>query len=89
MMEGNVLAAVQDSLGPEPGDPDTPRLVCDFIQARDPEWVKRPFFAEFDEDAAWFDELKPAFGKSRFYFEAEGDREASHALPELTELLLE
>ena len=89
MMDGNVLAAVQDSLGPELGDPDTPRLVCDFIQARDPEWVKRPFFAEFDEDAAWFDELKPAFGKSRFYFEAEGDREASHALPELTELLLE
>ncbi len=89
MMEGTVLAAVKDSLGPELGDPDTPRLVCDFIQARDPEWVKRPFFAEFDEDAAWFDELRPAFGKSRFYFEAEGDREAPHALPELTELLLE
>ena len=89
MMESNVLAAVQDSLGPRLGDPDTPRLVCDFIQARDPAWVKRPFFAEFDEDAAWFDELQPAFGKSRFYFEAEGDRETSHALPELTELLLE
>ena len=89
MLDGAVLAGVQDSLGPELGDPDTPRLVCDFIQARDPEWVKRPFFAEFDRGAAWFDELRPAFGKSRFYFEAPGDREAPHRVPEFTELLLD
>ena len=61
MLDGAVLAGVQDSLGPELGDPDTPRLVCDFIQARDPEWVKRPFFAEFDRGAAWFDELAAGF----------------------------
>ena len=89
MMESEVLADVQDSLGPALGDPDRPRLVCDFIQARDPEWVKRPFFAEFDEDAAWFDDLRPAFGKSRFYFEAADDHEMPHALAELTESLLE
>ncbi len=89
MMEGDVLSAVRGTLGPDLGDPDTPRLVCDFIQARDPAWVKRPFFAEFDEGAAWFDELRPAFGKSRFYFEAPGDHDTDRILPELTELLLE
>jgi L-lysine 2,3-aminomutase len=89
MMEGNVLTAIQDSLGPELGDPDTPRLVCDFIQARDPAWVKRPFFAEFDESASWFDDLRPAFGKTRFYFEGPGEHDMPHNLAELTELLLE
>jgi len=40
-----------------------------FIQGRNPDWVKRPFFAEYDEDAIWIDELKPAFGEESFFFE--------------------
>ena len=88
-LDGAVLSALQARVGDLIGDPDQPRLVCDFIQARDPDWVKRPFFAEFDEDAAWFDQLRPAFGKDRFYFEAEGERDESHPLLELTEMLLE
>ena len=32
-----------------------------FIQARDPELVGRPFFAQYDPGAAWLDDLKPAF----------------------------
>lgn len=42
-----------------------------FLQGRDPDWVHRPFFAEYDPDAKWLDELKPAFGAEKFFFEEE------------------
>ena len=45
-------------------------FVLRFLQARDPSWVGRPFFARFDPSAAWLDELRPAFGESEFFFEA-------------------
>lgn len=41
-----------------------------FLQGRIPEWVQRPFFAKYDPDAIWLDDLKPAFGE-RFFFEEE------------------
>jgi KamA family protein len=44
-------------------------FVLRFIQARDPEWVQRPFFAKFDPHATWFDQLRPAFGEREFFFE--------------------
>ncbi|CAM2068196.1 L-lysine 2,3-aminomutase [Sulfidibacter corallicola] len=44
-------------------------FVLKFIQGRDPEWVNRVFFAEYDEKAAWLDQLRPAFGEDRFFFE--------------------
>ena len=40
-----------------------------FLQGRNPDWVARPFFAEYDENACWLDELKPAFGEDKFFFE--------------------
>jgi len=40
-----------------------------FLQARNPDWVRRPFYAKFDAEATWFDDLKPAFGKEKFFFE--------------------
>jgi KamA family protein len=40
-----------------------------FLQARTPEWVMQPFFARYDEDATWLDELAPAFGDEQFFFE--------------------
>lgn len=39
-----------------------------FLQGRDPEWTNRMFFAHYDEDAAWIDQLQPAFS-DRFFFE--------------------
>lgn len=42
-----------------------------FLQGRNPDWVLRPFFAEYDEKAIWLNELKPAFGEKRFFFEDE------------------
>jgi hypothetical protein len=44
-------------------------FVMRFIQAWNPEWVQQPFFAQFDERATWLDQLKPAFGEERFFFE--------------------
>lgn len=46
-------------------------FVLKFLQARDPDWVGRPFFARYDERATWLDQLKPAFGASQFFFQAE------------------
>lgn len=46
-------------------------IVMRFIQGRNPDWVHRPFFAEFDERATWLSELKPAFGEKKFFFEEE------------------
>jgi len=40
-----------------------------FLQGRNPDWIARPFFAEYDENARWIDELKPAFGEEKFFFE--------------------
>ncbi|TVP82396.1 lysine 2,3-aminomutase [Thioalkalivibrio sp.] len=42
-----------------------------FLQGRNPDWVQRPFFARFDPEATWLDQLRPAFGEERFFFEDE------------------
>jgi KamA family protein len=44
-------------------------FVLRFIQGRDPDWVARPFFAHFDPKAIWLNELKPAFGEQRFFWQ--------------------
>jgi len=49
-------------------------FVLRFLQAREPEWVGRPFFAEFDPEACWFNDLRPAFGEDRFFFENAEDQ---------------
>lgn len=46
-------------------------FVLRFIQARNPDWVQRPFFARYDEKATWLNHLKPAFGEEKFFFEDE------------------
>ena len=46
-------------------------FVLRFIQARNPDWVQRPFFAQYDENATWLDQLRPAFGEEKFFFEEE------------------
>ncbi len=44
-------------------------FVLKVIQGREASWVNRIFHAGFDKDASWLDDLKPAFGKERFFFE--------------------
>ncbi len=70
------------------GDPEQTMVQCEFIQARNPEWVGRSFLAELDDDAAWLDDLRPALGQQQFFFDADGDREQRYPLASLTELLL-
>ncbi|ARU54518.1 L-lysine 2,3-aminomutase [Oleiphilus messinensis] len=44
-------------------------FVLRFLQGRDSDWVQKPFFAKYDENATWLHHLKPAFGDSKFFFE--------------------
>ncbi|NEO24348.1 lysine 2,3-aminomutase, partial [Moorena sp. SIO4A5] len=46
-------------------------FVLSFLQARNPQWCNRPFFASFDAEATWLGDLKPAFGESKFFYESE------------------
>ena len=46
-------------------------IAMSFIQGRSSDWVKKPFFSEYDEKACWINELKPAFGDKAFFFERE------------------
>jgi L-lysine 2,3-aminomutase len=41
------------------------------LQGRNPDWTMRPFFAEYDAEATWLSDLRPAFGETRFFFEDE------------------
>lgn len=48
-------------------------FALEFLQARNPDWVRRPFFARFDPDATWLTDLRPAFGEERFFYQDELD----------------
>ncbi len=43
-------------------------ILLQFLQNRQPEFVKIPFFAEYDSYATWFNELKPALGTEEFFY---------------------
>lgn len=45
-------------------------FVLQMLQGRNPDWVARPFFAKYDPNASWMDDLKPAFG-DKFFFDDE------------------
>ncbi|CCK79734.1 KamA family radical SAM protein [Desulfobacula toluolica] len=69
-VRGPIMSASPGKIGID-GIVDTDKgkvISLSFIQGRNPEWVKRPFFAKYDEKAVWLDDLKPAFGKSNFFF---------------------
>jgi len=46
-------------------------FVLDLLQARNPAWVGRPFFAKLDPDATWLNDLEPGLGEDRFFFQDE------------------
>ncbi len=58
-------------------------FVLQFIQGRNPDWVCKPFFAKYDENATWLSDLKPALGQKEFFYE----RELSEILDEEPELV--
>ncbi|CAN5305751.1 hypothetical protein BH09BAC5_BH09BAC5_14060 [soil metagenome] len=46
-------------------------FILRMLQGRNPDWVGKPFFAQYEENATWFDDLKPALGEYEFFFEKE------------------
>ncbi len=44
-------------------------FVLNFLQGRNPSWVGKPFFAKYNTDAVWIDDLEPAFGETKFFFD--------------------
>lgn len=55
-------------------------FVLSLLQARKPEWCRRPFLAELDERATWLTDLQPAFGAQEFFYERELREMASCAV---------
>ncbi len=45
-------------------------FVLQFLQGKVADWVGKPFFARYDPDAIWLDQLQPAF-EEVFFFEEE------------------
>jgi KamA family protein len=43
-------------------------FVLNFLQGRNPDWIGKPFFARYNLDAIWIDDLEPAFGEPEFFF---------------------
>jgi KamA family protein len=46
-------------------------FVLRFLQARKTDWAHKAFFAQYDDTATWIDDLKPAFGEEKFFYEKE------------------
>ena len=45
-------------------------FVLRFLQAMNPDWVGKPFFAGYDKNAKWLSDLRPAFEEDRFFYES-------------------
>ncbi len=49
-------------------------FVLEYLQARDPSLVRRPFFAKFDASASWYDDLEPlSVADESFFISPEPD----------------
>lgn len=55
-------------------------FILKFLQSRNPDWISRTVFAQYDPNAKWLNDLKPAFGAERFFFEEEHDDMEQRAL---------
>jgi KamA family protein len=42
-------------------------FVMRMLQGRNPDWVAKPFFAKYNPNAIWIDDLQPAFDEKFFY----------------------
>ncbi len=61
-------------------------FVLQMLQGRNPDWVAKPFFAKYDPEAYWLDDLKPAFG-DKFFYDMELDEMKEVSAMETAELL--
>ncbi|GAB4142792.1 MAG: KamA family radical SAM protein [Bacteroidia bacterium] len=49
-------------------------FVLNMLQGRNPDWTGRPFFAKYNQDAIWIDDLEPALNHDKFFFENENEQ---------------
>ena len=49
-------------------------FVMEFLQGRNPQWVGTPFFAKYDPEALWLNDLQPALGASKFFYQDEYEK---------------
>ncbi|MBG88554.1 MAG: lysine 2,3-aminomutase [Verrucomicrobiales bacterium] len=61
-------------------------FVLRMLQGRNPDWAYRPFFAKYDRNAIWLDDLKPAFGEEKFFFERDNEWEPAQKAVKDSEL---
>lgn len=52
-------------------------FMLEYLQCRDPELVRQPFFARFDPNAAWFDQLQPLRASDERFFKVTGETSES------------
>lgn len=59
-------------------------FVLRMLQGRNPDWAYRPFFAKYDPNAIWLDDLRPAFGEDKFFFDrdSEWDSDGQDRMPD-------
>jgi hypothetical protein len=43
-------------------------FILTFAQARNTDWLRKPFLAKYSETACWLDHLEPPNGESAFFF---------------------
>lgn len=46
-------------------------FVLRFLQGRNSDWIGKPFFAKYNPNAIWIDDLEPAFGEDRWFWQKE------------------
>lgn len=46
-------------------------MMLRFLQGRNRDWIGRPFFAKYNPDAIWIDDLEPAFGEEKWFWQDE------------------
>ncbi|MEZ4700928.1 MAG: hypothetical protein R2834_11400 [Rhodothermales bacterium] len=56
-------------------------FVLSYIQAREADRVRRPFFARFDPEATWFTQLKPVAGSERLFPSRPAHRGSADVVP--------
>ncbi len=44
-------------------------FILEFLQGRDHEWTRKPFFARYSKNASWITDLEPAQGEKDFFFQ--------------------
>jgi KamA family protein len=65
-----------------------PAFALEYLQAREPDFVRRPFFAKYDEHASWYDQLQPLTEADEPFFLTPADFEDDRDEPDIVGLTI-